>query len=109
MSDERAPLAELQQRVWDHTNKRVSLDIPREQIKRIIQYKDNVPESRVNTLRDELILFIEENRNRLSLSCNGDCYQHHDGVVLSCHAQFIEDSYAIEKEAKINKEDARTP
>lgn len=84
--------SELLQIAWDTRNKRVSHAASKEQIEGFIQYKNDVPETPVNALRDELIEFIEHNRNRLSLPCNGDCYQHHDGVVLFCHSQFIEES-----------------
>lgn len=102
--------AEVIQRAWDTRKKRVSHKATKKQIEDFIQYKDDVPESSVNVLRDELIEFINNNRNRLSLPCGGDCYQHHDGVVLFCHSQFIEDANdSRKKEAKTNKEDARKP
>lgn len=104
-------VAESRQRAWDIREKRVSHKATKEQIEDFIQYKGVVPESSVNALRDELIEFINNNRNRLSLPCGGDCYQHHDGVVLFCHSQFIEDANAnsSKKEAKTNEEDARKP
>ena len=92
--------SELRHRVWDESDIRVSHSASREQIEAFIQYKKNVPESPVNALRDEIISFINQNRNRLSLPCDGDCYQHHDGVVLFCHSQFIEESNGSIKEEK---------
>jgi len=32
------------------------------------------------------------NQNRLSLPCDGDCYQHPDGMVLHCHTTLKEDA-----------------
>tara|TARA_Y100000310_G_C20444646_1_gene697763 strand:+ start:489 stop:698 length:210 start_codon:yes stop_codon:yes gene_type:complete len=39
----------------------------------------------VDDLRDEVMDFIEENRDNLELSCNGICYEHSHAKVLQCH------------------------
>lgn len=93
-------LSELRHRIWDESGIRVSHSASREQLEAFIQYKKDVPESPVNGLRDKIISFIKQNRNRLSLSCDGDCYQHHDGVVLFCHSQLIEEPNGSNKKEK---------
>lgn len=84
--------SELQQVAWNTMNVRISGNVPKEQMHDFLQYKESVDESSVNTLRNELIEFIGENKSRLSLPCDGDCYQHHDGVVLYCHRALLEDN-----------------
>ena len=82
---------ELRHIAWKQLGLRVDPKTPDEQIHEILQYKrDEVPDSPINKMRDEIILFIKRNRNRLILSCDGDCYQHHDGVVIHCYMQFKE-------------------
>lgn len=53
---------------------------------------EDVVDNPINDMRDELIDFIEGHRDRLSLPCNGNCYAHSDGVVLSCFMQYQEDT-----------------
>jgi len=48
----------------------------------------------VNPLRDELIEFIKQNIDLLSLPCDGNCYGHSDAKVLQCHQEFKRDTAA---------------
>ncbi len=100
MSDERNK-SELLQEVWETKGARLnpSTDVP--QIIDFLRDKSDVALSPANKKRDELISFIKSNKGRLSLPCNGDCYQHHDGVVLFCHSQLLEDNNHA-KETEVN-------
>jgi len=85
-------LSELQQVAWETRDTRLSREHSTTQMHEFLQYKADVAPSPVNAMRDDLIEFITNNRNRLSLPCDGDCYQHVDGVVLFCHAALLEDN-----------------
>ena len=86
-------LEELRHIVWEQMDVRVSPSADAEQLHDILQYKtDVIPHSPINSMRDRLISFIEINRNNLSLSCDGNCYSHHDGQVVYCHNQLMEES-----------------
>lgn len=82
---------EFIQTVWDSTGRRVTRPSQEVQIEDLERYKV-VEESPVNRKRSELIEFIQENKNRLSLPCDGDCHNHHDGVVLYCYTKLLEDN-----------------
>lgn len=57
-----------------------------------LMYKaKTLPRSPVDDKRDAIIDYIKENRNRLSLYCDGNCYNHHDGVVLYCYNLLIKE------------------
>lgn len=80
--------AELRHIVWQQLGVRVSPNTTVEQMERLLHYQlqpDDLPVSPINRLRDEIIQFIENNKDRLSLPCDGDCYQHTDAMVLNCH------------------------
>lgn len=93
--------SELVQMAWDEKGARVHQGNSETQIIEFLRDKSDVALSPANAKRDELISFIRSNRNRLSLPCNGDCYQHTDGVVLFCHSRLLEDNNAS-KETKTN-------
>ena len=83
---------ELRHIVWEQMGVRVSPSASPEQLHDFLQYKTNVvPQSPINVMRDNLNEFIENNRNKLSLPCDGDCYKHHDGQVVFCHNQLMEE------------------
>lgn len=46
--------------------------------------------SRINTKRDELVAYIGNNPENLSLYCDGNCYAHDDALVLWCHRQLTQ-------------------
>ena len=74
--------AELRHIVWQQLGVRVSPSTTVEQMEQMLHYQlrpDDLPANPVNNLRDEIIQFIKNNRDRLSLPCGGDCYQ-----FLSC-------------------------
>ena len=81
---------ELRHIVWEQMGIRVSPSAQPEQLHDILQYKtDDIPHSPINEMRDKLIAFIQKNRNKLSLPCDGNCYTHHDGQVVFCHNQLM--------------------
>tara|TARA_A200000159_G_scaffold146990_1_gene153710 strand:+ start:270 stop:590 length:321 start_codon:yes stop_codon:yes gene_type:complete len=98
---------ELLQAVWESTGERVDRSLSESQIKEFLSYK-SVAQSPVNKLRDDIINFIQSNKQQLSLPCDGDCYQHHDGVVLYCHTQLLGDNNGAE-ETKAHEENAHEP
>tara|TARA_Y100000114_G_C11762492_1_gene330678 strand:- start:899 stop:1240 length:342 start_codon:yes stop_codon:yes gene_type:complete len=100
--------SELQQVAWNTRETRISRNHSLVQMHEFLQYKEDVAPTPVNAKRDELIQFIQTNKNRLSLPCNGDCYQHVDGVVLFCHAALLEDNNYAEA-TKVDQEDAVRP
>ena len=82
---------ELRHIVLEQMDVRVDPSADKESLHDLLQYRiKKLPESPINKLRDELISFIKENRSKLSLPCDGDCYQHHDGVVIYCHKKLLE-------------------
>ncbi|MBT3328161.1 MAG: hypothetical protein HN396_18205 [Gemmatimonadales bacterium] len=79
---------ELRHIVWEQLGVRVAPNTPERQMLDLLSYKVSVrdlPPNPVNLLRDEVVRYIRDNQNRLSLPCDGDCYQHPDGMVLHCH------------------------
>ena len=83
---------ELRHIVLQQMETRVDPSVPEEELHDFLQYKqDVIPQTPINQMRDQLITFIGNNRSRLSLPCNGNCYEHHDGVVLFCYKQLLEE------------------
>ena len=83
---------ELRYIVWEQTDRRVCSSAKNEQLHDFLQYKTcEVPESPINVIRNKLINYIEENKNKLSLPCDGNCYNHHDGIVVYCHSKLLEE------------------
>tara|TARA_B100000886_G_scaffold340104_1_gene307931 strand:- start:221 stop:523 length:303 start_codon:yes stop_codon:yes gene_type:complete len=83
---------ELQQAILNERGIRVTRSHTESQLQEVLQYKRDVSSSPVDAMREQLIAFISENKSRLSLSCDGDCHKHTDGVVLYCHATLLEDN-----------------
>jgi len=84
--------SELLHIVWEQMGVRACPSTPVEQLHDFLQYKtDEVPNSALNPIRDKLTEYIKENRNKLSLPCDGNCYNHHDGVVVYCHSKLMEE------------------
>ena len=83
---------ELRHIVLEQMDVRVDPSASAEELHDFLQYKTrNIEKTPINKMRDNLITFIENNRSRLSLPCSGDCYEHHDGVVLFCYQQLLEE------------------
>lgn len=83
---------ELLHIAWKNHNKRIAINEDPEKIQDILCYnKDELPESPFNSMRNEIMLYIKEHKDMLSLPCNGNCYDHTDGVVIFCHQQLMED------------------
>jgi len=89
--DKLTPL-ELLQVAWEDHGKRIAIGPNNEQIQSLLSYKtDEVPESPFNPMRDEIMLYIKEHKDMLSLPCDGNCYGHTDGVVVFCYQKLMED------------------
>ena len=85
--------AELRHIVWKQMDVRPDPSTEVGQLHAFLQYKTNdIPKSSIDEMREELVNFINENRNRLSLPCDGNCYEHTDGVVLACYQNYQEDN-----------------
>ena len=96
---------EMQAIAWERLGIRAAPSTTKEQYLALFSFeipKEDLPPNPVNNMRDELIAFIAAHRDQLSLPCEGDCYQHSDGVVLACYLQYKED----QKHAENDKEDA---
>lgn len=80
--------AELRHIVWQQLGIRVSPEVTGQQMEELLHYRldaKDLPTNPVNDMRDQIIEFIRDNQDRLSLPCDGDCYQHTDAMVLNCH------------------------
>lgn len=80
--------AELRHIVWEQLGMRVAPEVTVQQMEDLLHYRldsQDLPANPVNDMRDQIIAFIQDNRDRLSLPCDGDCYQHADAMVLNCH------------------------
>lgn len=92
MSDPKTGKEELRHIVLNQMDVRVDPSLEPEKLHDFLQYRvRSVRESPTNRMRDTLIDFIQKNRSRLSLPCSGNCYEHHDGVVLFCYRQLLEE------------------
>lgn len=86
---------EMQHLAWTLAGERVANNVSVAQLHALLEFTlapEDLPRNPVNDARDELIKFIEEHRNQLSLPCQGTCYEHCDGIVLWCYAQLKEDN-----------------
>ena len=45
--------------------------------------------SPIDVMRRELMQYIQDNDNRLSLPCDGNCFNHQDLTVICCHQQIV--------------------
>lgn len=80
---------------WEQLGVRVGRNVAPEDIHKLLQYEldtEDLPANPVNDKRDTLIEFINSHRDKLSLPCNGNCYEHCDAIVIACYAQFKEDT-----------------
>jgi hypothetical protein len=83
---------ELLHIVWEQMGRRVSSNCEEEVLHDLLMYRvKELPESPVNQKREVIIDYINKHRSRLSLYCDGNCYNHHDGVVLFCYKQLIKE------------------
>ena len=84
---------ELLHVAWKDHDKRIAIDKDPEKIQSILCYnKGDVPLSPFNSMRDDIMTYIKKYENMLSLPCNGNCYEHTDGVVIFCHQQLMKDT-----------------
>jgi len=96
--------SELTHIVWEQLGVRVSSQAGQAELHSLLNYEleeQDLPPNPVNKVRETLIEFIQTYREQLSLPCNGNCFEHTDGTVMSCYHQFLEDRNA---ERKINQE-----
>lgn len=49
-------------------------------------------EDPVDSLRRDVMSYIEARKWSITLSCNGDCFQHSAGKVVLCHLQLPKES-----------------
>lgn len=92
MANPKTGKEELRHIVLEQMDVRVDPSVDTEKLHDFLQYRTrSIEQTPINNMRDKLITFIEENRSRLSLPCNGNCYEHHDGVVLFCYQQLLEE------------------
>ncbi len=85
---------ELRTLLFDLTGLRPHANFPVVQIQEFFRYNQNVAALKdahasnvANELRDIVMRFIAENRNELSLACDGNCYAHSDAVVAGCYEE----------------------
>lgn len=79
--------AEMRHIVWEQLGIRVAPQVTVQQMEDLLHYRigpEGLPHNPINDMRNRIISFIRENRDRLSLPCDGDCYQHGDAMVLNC-------------------------
>ena len=92
MDDPKTGKEELRHIVLEQMGVRVDPSTSAEEMHNFLQYRTrSIEQTPINKMRENLITFIEDNRSRLSLPCNGNCYEHHDGVVLFCYRQLLEE------------------
>lgn len=87
--------AELKHILWEQLGIRVAPTVTCTDMHLLLHYTISVrdiPENPIDEMRDKLVAFIQTHKDQLSLPCNGNCYEHSDGVVLSCYRQFKEDN-----------------
>lgn len=83
--------AELRHLVYLHYKIRVAPNATREHLEALLSLDiHKTPQHGLNTLRDRLIEFIADNKHRLAIGCNGQCYTHTDAVVAACYLQYLE-------------------
>jgi hypothetical protein len=88
-------LPELRHIAWLQLGLRVSERATAEEIHALLVYKGDrgkQEKAKINRMRDTLMTFIQENERRLSIPCNGNCYQHPDGIVAHCYEELLEDN-----------------
>lgn len=81
--------AEMRHLIWKHYGLRVGHDLTKKQLDDVLMLRVTaVPVNPVNIMRDKITAYIKANKSRLSLPCDGDCYNHSDGVVMACWELF---------------------
>lgn len=86
---------ELRQLVYVHYNIRVHPNAPKEHLVALLSLdRLTTPQHEMNKIRDQIKEFVRDNKDRLSLFCDGDCYKHSDAVVLDCYKNFLENKNA---------------
>ena len=91
----KASTNEMRQIVWNQLGLRVSPTATITQLEDLLAYKiseADLPDNAVNTKREEIMAFIEKYKSQLSMPCDGNCYAHSDGVVVSCYKQLMEET-----------------
>ena len=84
---------ELRYLVYTHYNIRVHPNAPKEHLVELLTLeRTGTPQHELNNIRDQIIDFVKQNKARLSLFCDGNCYKHSDAVVLDCYKNFLENS-----------------
>lgn len=82
---------ELRHLVYKFYGVRVHPNAPREHLLKLLNMETRrTAQHELNNVRNRIQKFVTENKDRLSLFCDGNCYQHSDGVVLSCYKYFME-------------------
>lgn len=86
-----ATRAELRHLVWRLYGVRADHRAPARHLEGLVLLKiRTTPENPINDMRRELIQFVADNTERLSLFCDGKCDGHTDATVLFCYAQLEE-------------------
>ncbi len=91
---------ELRQVVWNQLDIRVSPIVTEETMHQLLNYEVEEVDTPVNIVelaRISIMEYIRFNKGRLSLPCDGNCYNHADGIVLHCYAELLK-----EKDGQIN-------
>lgn len=82
--------SEARSLIWKHMKVRVDHAAPAAHLRDLIYGNvSTTKQNRVNPMREELIEYIKNNKQQLSLFCPGDCYQHPDVMVLNCYTQLL--------------------
>lgn len=87
---------ELAHIIWQQMGLRVHPQIDGRDATELLWY--NIPASALdecptNPLRRELMAFIEDHKDLLSLPCDGNCFGHSDAKVLQCYMEYQRDMH----------------
>jgi hypothetical protein len=86
-----ASKAELRHIVWRLYGIRARHDATAQHLRDLIFLKiRQTPANPVNQYREELMRYVSENKQQLSLFCDGNCHGHTDATVLYCYTQLEE-------------------
>ena len=86
---------ELRHIMWSQLGVRPPLGSSAEDLHKVLHYEMAPSElgvSHVNSYRNTLMSFIAKYSDQLSLPCDGNCFAHSDGLVISCYQQLLEDT-----------------
>ena len=85
--------AELRHIAWLQLNIRVPASATAGDIHKMLRYEVGARQDHeVNKKRHRLMAYISANLQQLALPCDGNCFNHADGVVLFCYKQFLEEA-----------------